>query len=261
MKYHKIGISAAAGIVALLLQPAMAVVVTFEEFDLSGSGHLNDSSPAADFVSQGVTFKNTSNPTYDSWTGFAISNTTDTITSGYLNQYSAITGSGAGGTANYTVGYYTDYEDSTHMNFGGTIDLTGIGASFTNTTYAALSMRDGDGFAKKFGGQFGDDADWFKLTIAGYVGGLATGTSIDFYLADYRFEDNSQDYILDKWQYVAFSALGIVDQIRFSLSPSDNGQYGMNTPSTFAMDSLVVPEPSTLLCSLAGFGLALRRKR
>jgi hypothetical protein len=34
-------------------------------------------------------------------------------------------------------------------------------------TYAALSMRDGDGFAKQFGGASGDDPDYFLLTITG----------------------------------------------------------------------------------------------
>ncbi len=261
MKYDKIGISAVVGIVALLLNPATAAVVTFEEFDLSGSGYLNDSSPGSGFTSEGATFKNNYNASYDSWSGFAISNQTDTTTTGFFNQYSAFPGSGAGGTANYTVGYYSGYEDTTHVDFSSTINLVGMGASITNTTYAGLAMRDGDGFSKKFGGVSGNDADWFKLTIEGYAGGIATGTSIDFYLADFQFADNSQDYILDEWQYVDFSALGTVDQLRFSLSSSDNGIFGMNTPSYFALDSFVVPEPSALLYSLAGLGLSLRRKR
>ncbi len=261
MKYTKIGISAAAGIVALILNPAVAAVVTFEDFDLSGSGYLNASTPAGGFVSGGVRFKNNYNSTYDSWSGFAMSNQTNTTTSGFFNQYSAFPGSGAGGTANYALGYYSGYEDTTHVDFSAPINLVGMGASITNTTYAALAMRDGDGFSKKFGGVSGNDADWFKLTIEGYAAGIATGTSIDFYLADFQFANNSQDYIVADWQYVDFSALGTVDQLRFSLSSSDNGSFGMNTPSYFAMDSLVVPEPSALLCSLAGLCLTLRRKR
>jgi hypothetical protein len=45
------------------------------------------------------------------------------------------------------------------------------------------------------------------------------------------------------------------------MSSTDNGAFGMNTPAYFAMDSIAVPEPSALLCSLAGLGLALRRRR
>ena len=122
-------------------------------------------------------------------------------------------------------------------------------------------MRDGDGFAKKFGGVDGTESDFFRLTIHGYAGGLSTGT-VDFYLADFRFGNSGQDYIVDEWTFVDFSALGSVDELRFSFASSDVGAFGINTPLYFAMDDfLAVPEPSTLLASLAGFGLLLRRRR
>ena len=60
----------------------------------------------------------------------------------------------------------------------------------TNTTYAALSMRDGDSFAKKFGGPSGNDPDYFRLTITGKDSGGSTIGSVEFYLADYRFADS-----------------------------------------------------------------------
>lgn len=261
MKQNAFGISAVAAIITLSLNPATAAVVTFEEITLPGSGYLNASSPAGGFAIQGTTFKNNYNSTYDSWSGFAISNKTDNTTGGWGNQYSAFTGGGQGGSANYAIGFYATYEDSTHIAFGALTSLAGKGASFTNTSYGAISMRDGDAFSKKFGGVTGNDADWLKLTIDGWAGGIPTGTSIDFYLADFRFSNNAQDYILDQWTQVDFSPLGTVDQLRIRMSSSDNGTFGMNTPAYFAMDNVVVPEPSALLCSLAGLGLALRRKR
>lgn len=259
MKHTLIGMSALAAIVT----PALlnAAVVTFEEVSLPPESHLNQSSPAGGFVIQGTTFKNNYSSTYGSWSGFAVSNHTDTATPGFGNQFSAYTGSGAGGSTNYAVGFYATYEDSTHISFAGLTDLAGKGASFTNTTYTALSMLAGDGFSKKFGGTTGNDADWLKLTISGYAGGIPTGTSIDFLLADFTFSDNSQDYIIDEWTFVDFSTLGTVDQLRFTMSSTDNGPWGMNTPAFFAMDNIAVPEPSALLSSLAGLSLVLRRRR
>ncbi|MBM4092135.1 MAG: DUF4465 domain-containing protein, partial [Planctomycetes bacterium] len=141
------------------------------------------------------------------------------------------------------------------------------GAYFTNTTYAALSMRDGDSFSKKFGGELGSDPDWFLLKISGLnAGGGVTGT-VDFYLADYRFADNRQDFIVDTWTWVDLSSLGEVSSLKFDLSSSDTGDWGMNTPAFFAMDDLVsAPEPSTLALSCAGIAAAaaawiVRRRR
>ena len=57
----------------------------------------------------------------------------------------------------------------------------------TNSTYAAISMRDGDSFAKKFGGGSGDDPDFFAVTFTGFEGFGATGNvtgNVKFYLAD-----------------------------------------------------------------------------
>ena len=107
----------------------------------------------------------------------------------------------------------------------------------TNGTYAANSMRDGDNIAKKFGGASGNDADWFMLTIKGFTGGALTTDSVNFYLADYRFADNTQDYIVKNWQWVDLSSLGAVDSVSFSLSSSDTGAWGMNTPAFFALDN------------------------
>jgi hypothetical protein len=120
-------------------------------------------------------------------------------------------------------------------------------------------MLNGDAFAKKFGGSGGDDQDWFLLTIRGKdVEESATGT-IDFYLADYRFADNSQDYIVKTWDYVDLSSLGEVKSLEFSLSSSDVGEWGMNTPAYFALDT-IIPEPTTMTLLALG-GILLRRRK
>jgi len=100
-------------------------------------------------------------------------------------------------------------------------------------------MFNGDAFSKKFGGESGNDQDWFMLTITGKdVDGVVTGT-VDFYLADYRFADNSTDYIVNTWQYVDLTSLGTVKSLEFTLSSSDVGDWGMNTPAYFALDTLM----------------------
>ena len=52
------------------------------------------------------------------------------------------------------------------------------------------------------------------------------------YLADFRFEDNTQDYILKDWEIAEIVSC---DRVDFELQSSDVGQYGMNTPAYFCL--------------------------
>lgn len=139
-------------------------------------------------------------------------------------------------------------------------------AWITNTTFAALSMLNGDGFAKKFGGVTGNDPDYFLLTISG-TDSAKEKKRVDFYLANYRFVDNSDDYVVDTWTLVDLTPLGDARELTFELSSSDNGTFGMNTPAYFAMDDLefiAAPEPGTLAMFTVGASLSaafLRRRR
>ncbi|MGD7653414.1 MAG: DUF4465 domain-containing protein [Verrucomicrobiales bacterium] len=250
---------------ALTLQGASAFIAvptaTFEDIALDSTGYWNGSDGSGGFTTNGAFFNNSHNATYGNWSGFAVSNHTDTTTAGWTNQYSAYTGSGAGGSANYAVAYYSTWEATPTISFSSVTDLAGFSAQVTNTTYTALAMLNGDSFGNDpFGGPSGDEQDWFLLTITGYTGGVA-GNSIDFYLADYRFSDNSLDYIVDEWSTIDLSSIGSADSLQFTLSSSDVGTYGINTPTYFALDNITVPEPSALLCSLAGLGLLARRRR
>ena len=65
---------------------------------------------------------------------------------------------------------------------------------------------------------------------------------IDFYLADFRFDDNTLDYIVDQWTTVDLSGLTNAVELQFSLSSSDVGDFGMNTPAYFAVDHVTVSE-------------------
>ncbi|SMF94284.1 REJ domain-containing protein [Methylomagnum ishizawai] len=222
---------------------AATVVSDFEDLALDPdsywAGQTNPSIPQGEpnpgtFVSGLATFSNamTDWGGFTTAVGWAYSNMTDDTTPGYGNQYSVYAGqahSGGHFGVNYVAG------DGSPISFAQTVHVDGF--YVTNTTYAALSMLNGDSFAKKFGGASGDDADWLKLTVTGLKGGQESGT-VDFYLADYRPGDNSQDYIVKRWTWLDLSPLGAIDGLKFALSSSDVGQFGMNTPAYFAMDDL-----------------------
>ena len=188
------------------------------------------------FTSGNVIFPNTYNGAYGGYweSGWSYSNMKDSTTAGYTNEYSARTAVGYANSVNYAVAM-----GGAKLKFNTAAQGKQMtGCYVTNGTFAAISMRDGDSYAKKFGGSTGSDPDWFKLKIQKYLGGvLSPNDSVVFYLADYRFANNAQDYIVKTWQYINLTSLGNVDSLVFNLTSSDNTGGYMNTPNFFCLDN------------------------
>lgn len=204
-----------------------------------------------EFASHGAAFGNTFDLTYEVWSGFAYSNESDNETPGFGNQHSAITGDGRGeGADNYGLAFAVSpigegTVDATALQglptitipFGRSVESLWI----TNTTYTAFSMRDGDTFAKKFGGDSGQEHDWFKVTAYGLdASGVILENTAEFYLADFRFEESTEDYIVNDWREWNLSSLAGAASLHFDFTSSDVGMFGMNTPAYFAMDDLTL---------------------
>ncbi len=222
--------------------------IGFEKVILSPETFNNGATGSGGFVENGVVFSNEYHiSNYGNYaTGFSVSNKTDITTAGSGNQYSAFTGSGHNST-NY--GIFTP--DGTISFAGQGVDLDSF--KITNTTYAAISMRDGDQFAKKFGSVNGASGnpdgtngnDYLRVWI---IAQREDGSKIDstvFYLADFRFSDNNQDYIVNTWKNVDLTFLKeTVYTLSFKFESSDNSVYSgvvyANTPTYFAIDDLVI---------------------
>ncbi len=177
--------------------------------------------------------------------GFSYSNVNDVTTPGFQNQWAAITGVDVSGMGNYALAN-SFAEDGAFINLPD--DWRADSMLVTNTTFAFLSMQNGDEFAKQFGGDDGNDPDFFKVTFRGFdeenTQGNITG-EVDFYLADFRFSDNSKDFIVDTWVFVDLTELESAKSIGFSFDSSDIGYFGINTPVYVAFDELVIT-PATL---------------
>jgi len=216
------------------------IVADFENIPLDPESFNNGSDLEGGFNSGEAFFPNEYNAEFDFWSGWSISNMTDATTPGFVNEQSAIAGSGYQ-SANYALSYEPYLQGETRIIFSQETFLEGF--YVTNSTYAYFSMLEGDAFAKQFGGLTGDDPDFFLLTIRAYIAGELSEESVEFFLADYTFEDNSQDYIVDEWTYVDLSLLGTADSLSLSLSSSDVGEFGMNTPAYFCVDNFISGGP------------------
>lgn len=215
------------------------------------------------FTSGGMSFNNRFTATtygseepyiyYTSWSAFAYSNMTDTTTPGYTNQYSVYAGVAYSGE-NFGVGYYTTWGGLTPtVTFSR--ETAPLSLQMTNITYAALSMKNGDGFAPPMA-----EGDWFKVTISAKDDqGQATGTPIDVILGEYQVGGSLN--VVDEWMNVDLAGLGNeVKTIEFTVSSWDASTgYEGYWPTYFAVDN--VPEPATLALLAAGGAVMLRRRR
>lgn len=228
-----------------------AQYASFENFTIAPESALYGQDQVIDgdtiYQVDAFNFENNYNAGWGSFSGWAISNVTDNTTTGWSNQYSAITGAGEGGSESYGICYATAWEGNRIFNTSS-IAHSMNGFFVTNTTYAYYAMLNGDSFTKPFGADTNalgmvdgtNGEDWFLLTVYGLgLDSLRTGDSVNFYLADFTFSDDSQDYILDYWEWVDLAPLGAVKGIEFELHSTDtSGGWGMNNPAYFAMDNL-----------------------
>src|SRR5579863_5045616 len=175
---------------------------------------------------------------YDLWSGFAYSNMVYPDTSIHSDsvltnamQFSTVTGSGYGGNGNLAVAYD---QGNTKIYLTGNAK-GGIVSGFysTNTEYVYLSMKYGDQFEPAFSYS---KKDSFVLKITGWYHGSPIGDTVRFYLADFR-DTLVSPGILTSWQWVDITSLGNADSLIFSFASSQTGQFGINTPTYFAMDN------------------------
>lgn len=250
-------------LIALALFTSTAIfsqtdTLTFESYNLGSNSYYNGSDNNGSFTIGDYSLYNYYDTTYDFWNGYSISKVQDDVTVGLSNQYASFAAIGANASSQYAV-----YNYMGEIEFTSTRTLKSI--QLTNTTYAAISMRDGDQFGKKFGDSTDANGvidntngeDWFLLQIIPLnENDLLVGDTIDFYLADYRFADSTQDYIVKNWETVSLNDV-VAKKLKFQLVSSDNSDWGMNTPNYFALDNLVtsvdlahVKNPSELTFSI-----------
>ena len=142
-----------------------------------------------------------------------------------LNEYGApVTGK----EMPYLVGYP---KSEMVFNTGKCYEM--IGCYVNLNTYTFYTILYGDGFAMAF--TQGDD---LKLIIHG-VDDKENEKTVEVSLASFN---NGFLSAATGWTYVDLTPLGIVEELFFTMSSTDSGQFGMNTPAYFCLDKLAVKE-------------------
>jgi hypothetical protein len=224
-------------------------VITFENAQLNSDGILREHTLIGEdewemgdfweaYSEQGITFRSYVATAYTFWCGFTISGNHNMTVGDYTNESSVYNTKGQSGSKfalcyDGTEMLGDEYKSQFYVADGS--DKVFDHVYLTNSTLAALSMLNGDAFCKKF--TYGDK-DWFKVTITGFDHTGAEKGSVDFYLADFR--TTSSVGVVTDWTKVDLRLLGAVQRVEFSLSSTDNGAWGMNTPAYFCLDDLAL---------------------
>ncbi len=242
--------SAKAEVITLDLTKA-STELNFESGNGSWTGTFDDDAETID--SQCFSFVHSSMGSYKTWWGFTVSNSADnsrkddTLTYQFsnmakggivLNEDKTVKTDEHGAPVisaevPYIVAYYNAYMAArpVDMTFTDSKSYKAVGVYVNLNSYAYYSIEEGDAYAREF-----TNGDKFTLTIHGVSpdGGEKT---VDVTLAEYT---NGCLSITRGWRYVDLSALGTVNELYFTLTSTDSGAYGMNTPGYFCLDKLMV---------------------
>ena len=224
-----------------------ATVATFEDLTLEPESHWAGPADNAvevegewsknmvgTFKSGSYEFVNSFTPEWSSWTGCSYSNMTATsFASIDTDQWNSAAGHGAAGSANYGV----IYGSSTPMEIikvldGDTEGRIIAGMNITNSAWVVECVKNGNGVAHKFA-----QGSWFKVTFTG-VKADKTTASVDYYLADYRSENEADWTCLTDWAWVDLSSLGKVVSLSVSFDGTDKSYGYLNTSTYVCIDNV-----------------------
>lgn len=257
-----------------------AAVVTFEDVDLGSNKYMEpvdqEKTATYDWSSGNVAYFSYDYTWWESmndssWQGFKVSKDTDVYTRGPTNQYSSITGSGAGGSTQYGIFYAVSSNmtldsstgaattDMSIMSFEEEVQISSI--DLANTTYSYYSMLEGDSFAVPIA----NTNYYMNLIIYGIDSNGDVSDMITWSMG-------SSEKISDTWETVDLSSLGGVIALGFAIETNfifDYTEYGSgictNYPVYVAFDNIAynVPEPSTyaLIFGALAISIAVFRRR
>ncbi len=211
--------------------PAYDNIINFEDVALGDAGYWNGANGDGLFMTAGnYSFMNYYNENYKSWSGFAVSCTTDSVFTGYgtVSEFNSCVGGGME-SMQFAVGYYSEYDfymEDLAPAIYATKAFRPKYVHVNNAASAYVSMMNGDGIANKF-----TEEDSLVLTITGMTADDEETGHVDFYLA-------KDGKIVKEWTKVDLTSLGAVDHVRFTMKSSDMAYGFMNTPAYFCIDNM-----------------------
>ena len=151
------------------------------------------------------------------------------------DQWNSAAGHGAEGSTNYGV-LYGNSLPNTPMEVIKVADAPDgrvvKGMNITNSAWVVECVKNGNEFAHKFA-----QGSWFKVTFTGVKADKSTA-SVDYYLADYRSENEFEWTCLTDWDWIDLSSLGKVVSLSISFDGTDKSYGYLNTSTYVCIDNV-----------------------
>ena len=221
------------------------------EMDSSNTWKETRNSSIPYFSTQAFNFSHQAEDVYNSWHGFTVSQATEDGPAGSYGYYSNVKKGGLKGQGTpYVLAYYNEFwilddanteeMQSTHIIFDGEfyareVYLNNAAVSYNDIINGSYS---GYVFGNYASADPARDHDQFDVRIYGLDENyIESDEYVTYHLAYY---DDETQFVNTEWEKVDLSSLGKVSGLSFTVVSTDQGAYGTNTSTYFALDGLTV---------------------
>lgn len=169
-----------------------------------------------------------------SWEGFTVS----TVSQDTANVFGSVANGGLGGIATpYIIGYYSEWVSAPQGYSSNIVDFNG--EYYPEYVYICQNSNTMEGITNGvFNSRPFTPADTLTLIIQALDSTMQPTATTRYYLAVDGTKNQS-------WVQVPLTSLGKTSRLSFSMTTTEIGDFGANTPMYFALDGLTINTEST----------------
>ena len=169
-----------------------------------------------------------------SWEGFTVS----TVSQDTANVFGCVANGGLGGIATpYIIGYYSEWVSASQGYSSNIVDFNG--EYYPEYVYICQNSNTMEGITNGvFNSRPFTPADTLTLIIQALDSTMQPTATTRYYLAVDGTKNQS-------WVQVPLTSLGKTSRLSFSMTTTEIGDFGANTPMYFALDGLTINTEST----------------
>ena len=184
-----------------------------------------------------------------SWEGFTLS----TVSQDTANVFGCVANGGLGGLATpYIIGYYSEWVSASQGFSSNIVDFNG--EYYPEYVYICQNSNTMEGITNGvFNSRPFTPADTLTLIIQALDSTMKPTATTRYYLAVDGTKNQS-------WVQVPLTSLGKTSRLSFSMTTTEIGDFGANTPMYFALDGLTINTESTTALSITQSPIANSQK-